>query len=85
MKKCYILEMRSFCATSGNAEHEHTFDVFPTLGKAQEAMQERARERLYNLPGWKKVFECETKIKLECESHFFDKHVTWTIFEGNDH
>ena len=85
MKTCYILEMKSFCATSGNAESEHTFDVFPTLEDAKKAMQRRAKARLKDLPGWEKAFECETKIRIECESRFFDKHVTWTIFIGKQH
>lgn len=80
--KCYILEMKSFCATSGSAEHEHTFDVFSTLAKAKKAMKENAEKRLKDLPGWEKTFECETKLRIECESRFFDKNVTWTIYEG---
>jgi hypothetical protein len=85
MNVCYILEMESFCATSGSAETEHTFDVFPTLENAKKEMQKRAKKRLSNLPGWEKSFECETKIVLTCESMFFDKHVTWTIYQGNNH
>lgn len=85
MTVCYILEMESFCATSGNAETEHTFDVFPTLESAKKEMQKQARKRLSNLPGWEKSFECETKIKLTCESMYFDKHVTWTIYQGSNH
>ena len=77
--------MKSFCATKGNAESEHTLDVFPLLENAKKAMQRRAKARLKNLPGWEKVFECETKIRLECESRFFDKNVTWTIYIGNQH
>lgn len=85
MKVCYILEMESFCATSGSAESEHTFDVFPTLDIAKKEMQKRAKKRLKELPGWERSFECETMIRLECESMFFDKNVTWKIYQGNSH
>lgn len=82
MKNCYILEMKSFCATSGDSLSEHTFDVFQTLEEAQKAMKRRAKARLKILPGWGKKYEREYYLRLECESHLFDKHVTWTIHKG---
>lgn len=82
MKNCYILEMKSFCATSGDSISEHTFDVFQTLEEAQKSMKRRAKARLKILPGWEKKYEHEYKLRLECESMFFDKHVTWAIHKG---
>ena len=82
MKNCYILEMKSFCATSEDSLSEHTFDVFQTLEEAQKAMKRRAKARLKILPGWEKKYEREYYLRLECESHFFDKHVTWAIHKG---
>lgn len=83
--KSYILEMTSFCATSGNAESEHKIDVYPTLEKAQKAMKRKAANRLKQLPGWEKVLENGTKIRLECESMFFDKNVTYKIYGAEQH
>ena len=77
--------MKSFCATSGDSLSEHTFDVFQTLEEAQKAMKRRAKARLKILPGWEKAYEHEDKLRLECESNFFDKHVNcvnWTIHKG---
>jgi hypothetical protein len=75
--------MKSFCATSGDSLSEHTFDVFQTLEEAQKAMKRRAKARLKILPaGWEKAYEHEDKLRLECESNFFDKHVTWAIHKG---
>ena len=83
MKNCYILEMKSFCATSGDSLSEHTFDVFQTLEETLKAMKRRAKARIKILPaGWEKAYEHEDKLRLECESNFFDKHVTWTIHKG---
>ena len=82
MKNCYILEMKSFCAISGDSLSEHTFDVFQTLEEAQKAMKRRAKARLKILIGWEKVYEYENKLRLECGSNFFDKNVTWTIHKG---
>ena len=82
MKNCYILEMKSFCATSGDSISEHTFDVFQTLEEAQKAMKRRAKARLKILIGWEKKYEREDYLRLECESNFFDKHVTWSIHKG---
>ena len=75
--------MKSFCATSGDSINEHTFDVFQTLEEAQKAMKKRAKARLKILPaGWEKAYEYENKLRLECESRFFDKNVTLTIHRG---
>lgn len=82
MENCYILEMKSFCATSGDSLSEHTFDVFKTLEEAQKAMKRRATARLKILPGWEKAYERKDYLRLECESRFFDKHVTWSIHKG---
>jgi hypothetical protein len=83
MKNCYILEMKSFCAACEDSLSEYTFDVFQTLEEAQKAMKRRAKARLKILPaGWEKAYEHEDKLRLECESNFFDKHVTWTIHKG---
>ena len=72
MINCYILEMKSFCATNGDSISEHTFDVFQTLEKAQKAMKRRAKARLKILTGWEKKYEREDYLRLECESNFFD-------------
>ena len=82
MKNCYILEMKSFCATSGDSLSEHTFDVFQTLEEAQKAMKRRATARLKILPDWEKKYERKDYLRLECESRFFDKNVTWSIHKG---
>ena len=84
MKNCYILEMKSFYASSGDSLSEHTFDVFQTLEEAQKAMKRRAKARLKTLPGWEKKYEREDKLRLEYESksNFFNKNVTWTIHKG---
>ena len=58
MKKLLYIEMKSFCATSGDSLSEHTFDVFKTLEEAQKAMKRRAKARLKILPaGWEKKYE----------------------------
>ena len=85
MENCYILEMKSFCATSGDSLSEHTFDVFQTLEEAQKAMKRRATARLKILPaGWEKKYERKDYLRLEYESksNFFNKNVTWTIHKG---
>ena len=75
--------MKSFYASSGDSLSEHTFDVFQTLEEAQKAMKRRAKARLKILPaGWEKAYEREDYLRLECESHFFDKHLTWSIHKG---
>jgi hypothetical protein len=46
-------------------------------------MKRRAKARLKILPaGWEKKYEREDYLRLECESNFFDKHVTWAIHKG---
>ena len=82
MKNCYILEMKSFCAVSGDSLSEHTFDVFQTLEEAQKSMKRRATARLKILPGWEKKYERKDYLRLVWESRFFDKHVTWSIHKG---
>lgn len=74
--------MKSFCATSGDSISEHTFDVFQTLEEAQKVMKRRAKARLKILIGWEKKYEREDYLRLECESNFFNKNVTWTIHKG---
>ena len=45
-------------------------------------MKRRAKARLKILIGWEKKYEREDYLRLESESNFFDKHVTWSIHKG---